>query len=479
MDSSKSNKEASAILPGTNMKVVVVGAGIAGLHTAAILISHGFEVVVLEARDRIGGRILTDHNDPDCIDLGAAWMHATAYNPLVKLISKLGIDYYYDDGSPLYFTEFGPAGPNFKARNVTDEFIDYLNYWLQKNPDGPDSSAEEHIRKFVQQHELITDDERNWAPEALRIVEDTLGLPLNEISSMFLNEMLPPSRDLYVKGGYDKVVNFIAQTVVGFPGTLRCGHIVDQIKWNLSEGDAAVVHAHDAINGDRISVSGDAVVVTVPLGVLHQNKINFQPPLPTELATGISKMSYGALGKVIFEFTDVFWSKHNDNLIYIPTPASLAEGSESHKYPVLSHCFVVTNLWVMTGAKKLCILLSPPVVHEIEKMEGNQEQLFDYFEPLLELFRSEPYKALPNMVEAKTTSWTRDEFAGFGTYSTARVGDDPRILWDALQANKDLRLQFAGEHCSRTGTGCVHGAYETAEVAAENIIEMLSKKSLS
>lgn len=69
-------------------------------------------------------------------------MHGTSYNPLVKLISKLKIDYYYDDGNPLYFTEFGPAGPNFKAKNVADEFLDYLHYWIQKHPNGPDYSAE-------------------------------------------------------------------------------------------------------------------------------------------------------------------------------------------------------------------------------------------------------------------------------------------------------------------------------------------------
>jgi polyamine oxidase len=129
----------------------------------------------------------------------------------------------------------------------------------------------------------------------------------------------------------------------------------------------------------------------------------------------------------------------------------------------------------MTGARKLCILLSPPVVQHVEQMAGNQLALFSYFEPLLELFRTEPHRALPPLNSVETTSWTMNEYSGYGTYSTARVGDDPRMLWDALDANKSLRLQFAGEHCSRTATGCVHGAYESGEVAANNVLQLLKR----
>lgn len=234
-------------------------------------------------------------------------MHGTSYNPLVKLISRLKIDYYYDDGSPLYFTEFGPTGTQFKARNVADEFIDYLNYWNQKNPDGPDISADSHIRQFARTHELISEDDRIWAPEALRIVENTLGLASEEISSKFLNEMLPPQRDLYVNGGYDKVLNFIAQPVVDRPGTLMLNKCISNIQWDRSGPGAPVaVHGYSTDTGDSFTYECDAIAVTVPLGVLHRGDINFEPTLPQTITTGLSKLSYGALGKVIFEFDDVF-----------------------------------------------------------------------------------------------------------------------------------------------------------------------------
>lgn len=403
-------------------------------------------------------------------------MHGTSYNPLVKLVPRLGIEYYYDDGSPLYFTEFGPSGPQFKAGNVADEFLDYLTYWKQREPDAPDVSADEHIRGFVRQHELITDSERIWAPEALRLHEAMLGLRVEDISSKFLLDMLPPQRDLYVKGGYDRVVEHVADLVRKTPGTLRLNHAVNKIL-RLSDGTKYQVSFSNDDSSAK-SLDADAVIVAIPLGVLKRDAISFEPQLPSSLLDGLTKMSYGALGKVFFEFRDVFWSRHNDSLIYYPTPPQLASDSEAGQYPVLGHCFIVTNLYMMTGTPRLCVLLAPPLVQEIEAMAaapGGTEKVFEYFEPLLELFRLEPHEALPPVVDVRVTGWTRDEHAGFGTYSTAKIGDDPRVWWDALDGQKGARLQFAGEHCSRTATGCVHGAYESGEEAARRVLEVLEQ----
>lgn len=64
-------------------------------------------------------------------------MHETSQNKLVQLIPKLGIEYYYDDGTPLYFTRDGRAGSQFKAKKVADEFADYLEWYYEENPDAP------------------------------------------------------------------------------------------------------------------------------------------------------------------------------------------------------------------------------------------------------------------------------------------------------------------------------------------------------
>ena len=97
-------------------------------------------------------------------------MHETSPNKLTKLIPKLGVDYYYDDGAPLYYTPYGKAGAQFKAKKVADEFADYCEWFYKNNPEAEEKSVDELVRSFVKKHDLITEDERLWAPQATREV---------------------------------------------------------------------------------------------------------------------------------------------------------------------------------------------------------------------------------------------------------------------------------------------------------------------
>ncbi|CAK4034434.1 amine oxidase [Lecanosticta acicola] len=463
-------------------KVIVVGAGIAGLRAASVLMRHGIDVVVLEGRDRIGGRICTTRTEKGVRDIGAAWLHETSQNKLVKLISRLNIDYYYDDGLPLMYTENGRAGTQFKAKKVADEFADYAEHFYENCADAPDRSVADFVNEFVQQHELITPDERLWAPQAVKEVELWIGISTELASSKHLSYFIT-ERNLYMKGGYDGIVKWTAEPLLQKPGTVRLNHTVDGITWSEDGSTSCRVGYHDS-NGTTSTLEADAVVSTLPLGVLRHDLVSFTPPLPSDLQNGISRFSYGALGKVFFEFSDVFWSKDNDQFMFYPSPDMLdsedilgsSAGSSSASSTgssttdnILNYATVTINLWIMTGANELCVQIAEPLTQRIEAMT-DKKAIYKFFEPLFKLLRTEPYKTLPQLTNVEVTAWTLDPFAGYGSYSADKVGDEPEMLMAALENHKDSRLQFAGEHCTMVANGCVHGAFATGETAAKNLL---------
>lgn len=103
--------------------------------------------------------------------VGAAWLHETSQNRLTKLIASLKLDYYYDDGAPLYYTQDGRAGAQFKAKKVADEAVCNAEWYYETFPDAADTSVTEYVNAFVQKHELISDIDRSWAPMAIKEVE--------------------------------------------------------------------------------------------------------------------------------------------------------------------------------------------------------------------------------------------------------------------------------------------------------------------
>lgn len=388
-------------------------------------------------------------------------MHETSQNKLVGLIRQLDIEHYYDDGTPLYYTRDGRAGSQFKAKKVADEFADYCEWYYDENPDAEDKPVLDFIREYLSNHPLVTEEERRWAPQAAREVEPWIGTSLEVASSKLLCYFVT-ERNLYMKGGYDSIVNWTARNLLE-SNNIRLGQTVKQIEWN-DDSDPIKIHS-TTTDGNSHLFTADAVIVTVPLGVLHHGMIDFSPKLPQELSHGLEKLSYGALGKVFFEFKSVFWSKNNDQFIYYPSPTTAAIDETS----ILSYMTVTSNNWIMSGTKELSIQIVEPLTQRIEAMTS-EAQIYSFFEPLFKLFRTEPYKDLPALVSLETTHWTQDPFAGFGSYTADKTGDDPGIWMAALASRKGSRLQFAGEHCTLTGNGCVHGAFATGETAAVNLL---------
>lgn len=278
----------------TNEVVAVLGAGVAGLATARALQDAGYSVVVVEARDRIGGRVATVRSDtwPIPVELGASWVHDVTASDLATTLERLDIktaDFNYDDDTTL-FTGGVTQESLDDAADAIETAIDSAN---NTEADLSIAAAIKATGVAINPLALSQFDEVELASE--------YGANTDEMSAFWGTEEGSQGDDLLVVGGYGGLADDLA---VGLD--IRTNTAVSDVSWN-DNGVQLTVN-----NGATISC--DRVIITVPLGVLAAGDISFNPPLPETHQTAIDTMGTGLLDKIWFVFPEQFWS--NESLIW-------------------------------------------------------------------------------------------------------------------------------------------------------------------
>lgn len=401
--------------------VVVVGAGIAGLTVAAELAARGRAVVVLEARDRIGGRIWTSRAWADLpVDMGASWIHGIKGNPVTALARAAGarmVGTSYDSAVAL-----GPDGAEF---------------------DGDFEDAEALVEAALARAERREADisvwqaitaSRDWAAadEDLRrqvshLVDGGLvqeyGGPADRISAWWGQEGAGfGGGDVLFPDGYDAIPAHLAKGL--------------DIRLNAQVAEVAPDGVRLA-DGSRVAAS--RVVVTVPLGALKAGGIGFARPLSAARQTAMGRLEMGNLSKLWLRFDRVAWPDDVDWIEWLGPKAG------------------VWAQWVsLARALDAPVLLALHGGDAARAMDGTDgaEAMAGAHDALRAMFGSR----FPAPVAAQQSRWSGDALA-LGAYSFNPVGmrDDDR---DALAgAEWDSALWFAGEACSADHFGTVHGAY--------------------
>jgi monoamine oxidase len=243
-------RAADEVLATDASVVAVIGAGAAGIGAAHALAAEGREVVVYEARDRIGGRVRTDRSLGVPVDLGASWIHGVTGNPLTAIADDLGIERVPTDYENLVVRD--AAGTVLAVDEVPASFDEVAETELDLAADGDDLS-----------------------PLAALEGEEYDGA------------------DVIFPGGYDRIFDGLA----------------GEYEVVLSALVEAVDHAGPGVEltvgGER--VTADAAVVTLPLGVLKAGVTTFDPPLPPAKAAAVDRLGMGLLDKVHLRFDEPFW----------------------------------------------------------------------------------------------------------------------------------------------------------------------------
>ena len=291
--------------------VLVVGAGFAGLAAADALRSAGRDVVVLEGRDRIGGRTWTADFGGAPVDLGAAWMHGIDGNPVADLARRRGIGWRPAEVIDETIAAFDPhTGPLTLADLVTyvavpqtgfEEAAGELRAAL-----GPGASAAQGIDLYLERLGF-RGAQRRWADFGLRqaIVELFYGGPadLTSLDALFEDSEIPGGNQ-FPDGGYVRLVEELARGL-----DVRTGEIVETVRW-----DERGVQVETSRGTHR----GSHALVTVPLGVLQADAIRFEPALPARKRDAIARLDMGNFEKVVLRFPRAFWlDAGNHTTVYI------------------------------------------------------------------------------------------------------------------------------------------------------------------
>jgi monoamine oxidase len=409
--------------PKPKQRIVVIGAGMAGLTAARRLADGGMDVTVLEARDRIGGRTWTNTSLGVPIDLGGAWIHGTEGNPLVELADQVGARRVETDfDKVVLFRDGGEISPR-DTETTLDRWQEIAGELVTL---GGDAGADESVADGLAKVADLNDPLIAWV--ASSEIQGEYAADPDELSlKWFGTEGGYEGPDVILPGGYVELVQHQADGL-----TIRLSTEVKRI----SHGDSGV-----RIETTKGDVDADRVIVTVPLGVLKAGTIAFDPPLPKEKQQAIERLGFGLLDKVVLKFDQPFWPDNEViGLVGSGEPVSmLINGETFADRPLL------VGLRGGSDAREREALSDEEAVAQV----------------VTALKAPEPTGSL-------VTRWAADPFAR-GSYSFIAVGSSPDDMKTLAEPVND-RLAFAGEATNPEYFGTVHGAYQSGVREADRIL---------
>lgn len=426
--------------------VLIIGAGLAGLSAAQRLIECGREVLVIEARSRIGGRVWTTSTFGAPMDLGAGWIHGWKDNPLWDLAQGLGMKATatnYDSTS--MFDESGNKINAFKRltgmRRPDQAFAAIITLANELDSDISIADAVERVSTEMD----LTGVERSFLNRRLSELESLNGEDL-ENQSLFARiktfQATVRGADMILKDGFSPIVD----------------HLASDVEIVLEEPVVAIKHSKSGVTveTEASKYEADAAIITLPLGVLKAGNIEFTPKLPEYKREAISILPMALHDKVFLRFPKVFWNPKRD----------MIEFARAEREPVAN----VLNWHKYTGRAVLMASFAGSKARALEDLDDAQVQ-----SQIMELLRKCYKEKTVEPTAMQFIRWGKDRFA-HGSYSLVPIGCNPKHF-KSLARSVD-RLFFAGEATTFLNQGTAHGAYLSGIRAADELLTSLKSRML-
>jgi monoamine oxidase len=420
---------------------------------------RGLRTIVLEARDRIGGRIFTvrDQRVAHPIELGAEFVHGSAPE-VAKIIDQAGLLAYQIEGERW----------RSRGRRVTrlHDFWKRLDTVMRHlNGDEPDRSFAEFLDDKPGRRTAAV--ERQLA---LQFVEGFHAADARRISAQALADGGTPGDDeeeqrmMRVAAGYDAIPTFLAR---GLDHRVVTDCAVERVEWQRGGVELSVRGSGARALGSR-TIAAQAAIVTVPLGVLlapagEEGSIDFAPRLPVLEEARIS-LTMGAVVRVTLLFRDRWWT---DTLPSLPDDASLEAMSFLHGRPA------DVPVWWSLHPARLPVMVGWAGGPAAERLSGKStDEIRNRAVASLAAHLGVSRRKIESRLEhCWTHDWQHDPFSR-GAYSYALVGGAQ--FASKLARSVDGTIWLAGEAADPEGrNGTVHGAIGSGRRAARSVMRTL------
>ncbi len=426
-------------------RVLVIGAGIAGLTVANALAHADVDCVVLEARDRIGGRLHTADLGGGRVDLGGSWIHHPDGNPLRRFARQVGIACRTGNPLPSLSAFDCATGRWLSPVDIEESLIGVEERYHESLAGlqtrlGPAASAAEGIETYLATTGLTGDPLRRARQALHASVEADAAGAAEDQSLTWLWTQAEYGGDYFgdlPEGGYAAVVGAMAAGL-----DVRQGWPVVRVE--QAGGAVTVTSATGATE------TGSHVVVTVPLGALKNDLPTFAPPLPPERAEVVRRLGFGRYEKVALRFDEPFWRE--------PGWSHLVLFRSEPAEPALW----IFDLDAFSGVPIL-------VCHTFHSATGHLSDGPAAAARWVTGMISEALgRPCPDPVATAMTGWADDPYAA-GAYTHVPPGSSNADL-DVLGTPVAGRLLFAGEHTQSRRLGYADGAMTSGIREAKRLL---------
>jgi monoamine oxidase len=430
--------------------VVIIGAGASGLTAAADLTRAGVDVTIIEARDRIGGRMFTkkDPHTNATIELGAEFIHGRPPE-IWNLLHKNKTRAHAVDGDNFCVQNGELSGCDFFSQ--IDRVLNKLPHYQR------DRSFIQFLRSYENKHSIPP----QIRARTLRYIEGFHAANPRFISvhslvkGMKADEKIDGEQAYRIVKGYSQFLRILENRIGDVSVDLNTK--VEGIRWSKGE-----VKLTTRSKSKRNIYEASHALITVPLAVLQSKSMKFTPSLPEQKRQALSKLAMGKVIRVTLCFRERFWDHLRVN------KKSLSK---------LSFLFADDKLfptWWTQMPSKTPVIVGWAPFHAADELTGHSlDAITDKATRALSNLLHIDHRELQNLLSASYShDWEADRFSR-GAYSYVKVGGD--------RAQQNLgkpianTLFFAGEATDITGyNGTVHGAMASGQRAAKEILRAIA-----